>query len=131
MGGDARERQDAGRAISLTDEPRADAIGGVLAAMADPMRRQLLDVLGAQGDASATRLAEGLSISRQAVAKHLAILDAAGLVTSERVGREVRFAVRPAALDATSRWMDAQAAKWDRRLANIKRIAEAAEGDRR
>jgi DNA-binding transcriptional ArsR family regulator len=113
----------------LTDKPRAAAatIGDVLAAIADPTRRQLLDLLGAHGDASATSLADGLSISRQAVAKHLAILDAAGLVTSQRVGREVRFAVRPAALDATAKWMDAQAARWDRRLADIKRLAEASE----
>lgn len=114
----------------MTEEPWVDAaatVGDVLAAMADPMRRQLLDLLGAQGDASATRLAQGLSISRQAVAKHLAILDAAGLVTSQRFGREVRFAVRPAVLDETAKWMDAQAAKWDRRLADIKRLAEAAE----
>jgi hypothetical protein len=43
------------------------------------------------------------------------------------VGREVRYAVRPAALDGTARWMAALAADWDRRLASIKRVAEAAE----
>ena len=59
--------------------------------------------------------------------KHLAVLDAAGLVAGSRVGREVRYAVRPAALDATARWMAALASDWDRRLANIKRVAEAAE----
>ncbi|MFE9629640.1 ArsR/SmtB family transcription factor [Streptomyces sp. NPDC006463] len=115
----------------MTDGRRgaAEAVDGVLAALADPTRRRLLDLLAAQGEATATTLAEGVPVSRQAVVKHLAVLDAAGLVTCGRVGREVRYAVRPAALDATARWMTALAADWDRRLAHIKRVAEAAERD--
>ncbi|HEU5027152.1 MAG TPA: metalloregulator ArsR/SmtB family transcription factor [Spirillospora sp.] len=108
-----------------------DEVGSVCVALADPTRRDLLDLLAAQGEATATTLAEGLPVSRQAVVKHLAVLDAAGLVTSGRVGREVRYAVRPAALDATARWMAAVAAGWDRRLAIIKRVAEAAEPQER
>ncbi|WP_330300134.1 ArsR/SmtB family transcription factor [Streptomyces sp. NBC_00503] len=107
------------------------AVDEVLAALADPTRRKLLDLLAAQGQVSATTLAEGLPVSRQAVVKHLAVLDAAGLVSGIRVGREVRYTVRPAALDATARWMAGLAADWDRRLAGIKRIAEAAERDAR
>jgi DNA-binding transcriptional ArsR family regulator len=105
----------------------AEEVDGVLAALADPTRRHLLDLLAARGEVTATQLAEELPVSRQAVVKHLAVLDAAGLVTGSRVGREVRYAVRPAALNATARWMAALAADWDRRLANIKRVAEAAE----
>jgi DNA-binding transcriptional ArsR family regulator len=117
----------------VTDEPRGDAeaVDSVLVALADPTRRQLLDLLAAHGEATATTLAERLPVSRQAVVKHLVVLDAAGLVSSSRVGREVRYAVRPAALNATARWMAALASDWDRRLANIKRIAEAAERDSR
>jgi DNA-binding transcriptional ArsR family regulator len=113
----------------VTDERRGagEAAGSVLVALADPTRRQLLDLLAAQGKATATTLAARLPVSRQAVARHLAVLDAAGLVSGSRAGREVRYAVRPAALDATARWMTALAADWDRRLANIKRVAEAAE----
>ncbi|WP_405899422.1 metalloregulator ArsR/SmtB family transcription factor [Streptomyces sp. NBC_00727] len=107
----------------------AEAVDSVLGALADPTRRQLLDLLAAQGEATATTLAERLPVSRQAVVKHLAVLEAAGLVSGGRVGREVRYAVRPAALDATARWMASLAAYWDRRLANIKRVAEAAERD--
>ncbi|MHA5053169.1 ArsR/SmtB family transcription factor [Streptomyces sp. SD15] len=107
----------------------AEVVDSVLGALADPTRRQLLDLLAAQGEATATALAEHLPISRQAVVKHLAVLDAAGLVSGSRIGREVRFAVRPAALDTTARWMASLAAYWDRRLANIKRVAEAAERD--
>lgn len=115
------------------DERRGatEAVDGVLAALADPMRRRLLDLLAAQGEATATTLAERLPVSRQAVVKHLGVLDAAGLVSGGRVGREVRYTVRPAALDATARWMAALAADWDRRLATIKRVAEAAERDSR
>ncbi len=120
----------------MTDERRVaveavDSVLVVLVALADPTRRQLLDLLAAQGEATATTLAERLPVSRQAVVKHLAVLDGAGLVSGSRVGREVRYAVRPAALNATARWMAALAADWDRRLANIKRVAEAAERDSR
>ncbi|MEV8329279.1 metalloregulator ArsR/SmtB family transcription factor [Streptomyces niveus] len=115
------------------DEPRGlDAVvDGVFVALADPTRRKLLDLLAAQGEVTATTLADGLPVSRQAVVKHLTVLDAAGLVSGRRAGREVRYAVRPAALDATARWMATLAADWDRRLANVKRIAEAAEREAR
>ena len=117
----------------MTDEGRgaATAVDSVLVALADPTRRQLLDLLAARGMGTATTLAERLPVSRQAVVKHLAVLDAAGLVSGSRVGREVRYAVRPAALDATARWMAALAGDWDRRLAKIKNIAEAAEQESR
>ncbi|MFI5963309.1 ArsR/SmtB family transcription factor [Streptomyces asoensis] len=115
----------------MTEQPpgAAEAVDHVIGALADPTRRLLLEVLAAQGEATATTLAERLPVSRQAVVKHLAVLDAAGLVSGARVGREVRYAVRPAALDATARWMASLAADWDRRLATIKRVAEAAERD--
>ena len=116
----------------MTDERHgAVAVDSVLVALADPMRRQVLELLAAQGEATATTLAERLPVSRQAVVKHLAVLDAAGLVSGNRVGREVRYAVRPAALDATARWMAGLAADWDRRLAHIKSIAESAEREAR
>ncbi|WP_370970815.1 ArsR/SmtB family transcription factor [Amycolatopsis sp. cg9] len=102
----------------------AEVVDGVLAALADPTRRRVLDLLAAHGPATATTLAAGLPVSRQAVVKHLAVLDAAGLVDSVKAGREVRYAVRSDALDATARWMAALAAEWDRRLAKIKRFAE-------
>lgn len=115
----------------MTEEPpgAAEVVDSVLGALADPTRRRLLDLLAARGEATATTLAEGLPVSRQAVVKHLAVLDAAGLVSGGRVGREVRYTVRPAALDATARWMATLATDWDRRLATIKRVAEAAERD--
>ncbi|GIG58241.1 hypothetical protein Lfu02_26130 [Longispora fulva] len=106
-----------------------EEVGSVLGALADPTRRRLLDLLAALGAATATTLAGRLPVSRQAIVKHLAVLDAAGLVVGNRVGREVRYSLRPAGLDATTRWMSSLAADWDRRLAAIKRVAEAAEHD--
>lgn len=105
-----------------TGEP---AVDGVFVALADPTRRRLLDLLAARGPATATTLAAGLPVSRQAVVKHLAVLDEAGLVAAGRVGREVRYTVRPDRLDATARWMAHLAAEWDRRLERVKRLAEA------
>jgi DNA-binding transcriptional ArsR family regulator len=103
----------------------ADPASRVFAALADPTRRQVLGLLGGQGELTATALADRLPISRQAIVKHLTVLGEAGLVAGRRVGREVRYAVRPEALVATARWMAALANDWDRRLAAIKRIAEA------
>jgi DNA-binding transcriptional ArsR family regulator len=95
------------------------------AAVADPTRRRVLDLLLARGEATATTLADGLPVTRQAVAKHLAVLDRAGLVEKRRDGREVRYAVRAERLDDAAQWMSQVAAEWDARLAAIKRIAEA------
>jgi ArsR family transcriptional regulator, cadmium/lead-responsive transcriptional repressor len=95
-------------------------------AVADPTRRRVLDVLLTEDEASATSVAGELPVTRQAVAKHLAVLDRAGLVEGRRRGREVRYAVRPERLDVAARSMAQVAAEWDTRLAAIKRIAEAA-----
>jgi DNA-binding transcriptional ArsR family regulator len=108
-----------------------DIVDTVLVALADPRRRELLDLLSAHGEATATTLAEHLPVSRQAIVKHLGVLEDAGLVSAGRVGREVRYALRSAALDTTARWMVALTAEWDRRLARVKQLAEAAEAAER
>ncbi len=100
-------------------------------AVADPTRRRVLDVLLDRGEATATTLAGELPVTRQAVTKHLVVLDRAGLVAGRRRGREVRYAVRPERLDAATRSMAQVAAEWDARLSAIKRIAEAAAHERR
>jgi DNA-binding transcriptional ArsR family regulator len=105
---------------------RAGEIDELWAAVADPTRRRLLDVLLAQREATSTTLARELPVTRQAVAKHLAVLDRAGLVEGGRQGREVRYVVRPERLDAAARSMASVAAQWDERLSAIKRIAESA-----
>lgn len=108
-----------------TDPPRWEPdVGAVLVALADPTRRDLLDALSVAGRASATSLAEGRPVSRQAVVKHLQVLEAAGLVERARIGREVLYGVRPDPLDASARWLADLSARWDRRLNALKRTAE-------
>jgi ArsR family transcriptional regulator, cadmium/lead-responsive transcriptional repressor len=99
------------------------------AAVADPMRRRVLDALLEQGEATTTMLAQGLPVTRQAVAKHLAVLDRVGLVAGWRRGREVRYAVRPARLDDAAEAVARVAAQWDRRLARIRRLAESVQAE--
>jgi DNA-binding transcriptional ArsR family regulator len=94
------------------------------AALGDPMRLRLLDLLLERGEATASALATALPITRQGVAKHLAVLERSELVMARRTGREVRFAVREARLDQARRQMAQVAARWDERLLAIKRIAE-------
>lgn len=97
----------------------------LLEAVSDTSRRRVLDLLLAHGETTPTALAAELPFTRQAVAKHLAVLDRAGLVQSTRHGREARYSVRPEHLDAAVRAMARVAARWDARLAAIKRMAEA------
>ena len=105
--------------------PAGAVLDELWSAVADPTRRRLLDALLDRGEASATILAGELPVTRQAVAKHLAVLDRAGLVEGVRRGREVRYSIRPQRLGAATRSMAQVAADWDARLSAIKRIAEA------
>src|SRR5712692_3227970 len=97
----------------------------LLEAVADTSRRRVLDLILAHGEVTPTALAAELPFTRQAVAKHLAVLDRAGLVASKRTGREVRYSVRPEHLDVAIRAMARVAARWDARLEAIKRISES------
>lgn len=91
----------------------ADAI---FTALADPTRREVVTLLSSGGPATATALAAALPVSRQAVAKHLAQLDEAGLVSRTRAGREIRYALTPAPMTDAMGWMAEVGAAWDRRL---------------
>jgi len=95
-------------------------------AIADPSRRRVLDLLVSHGDVSASWLAGHVPFSRQAVSKHLAVLEQAGLVSRRKQGREVLYQVEAGRLDQATRAMAELAAQWDRRLATIKRLAETA-----
>lgn len=111
------------------DRPPADPLGSdritaVFAALGDPTRWAILDVLGDGEAVTASRLADRLPVSRQAIAKHLGILEEAGLVASQRDGRSVRYVVEGNRLEEASRWMSDRAAVWDRRLAAIRKLGE-------
>jgi DNA-binding transcriptional ArsR family regulator len=99
---------------------------GLWAAVADPSRRRVLDLIVGHGEATPTALASELPFTRQAVAKHLAVLERAGLIESHRHGREVRYVVRADGLTAATKAMAGAAARWDKQLDAIKRLAESA-----
>jgi DNA-binding transcriptional ArsR family regulator len=99
-------------------------VDAVFAALADPTRRSLLERLSRGDGATASALAAKLPISRQAVSKHLAALNAANLVRSDRVGRETRYELRTEPLDDAARWIETVGAEWDQRLAALRRAVE-------
>ena len=102
-----------------------DAAGAVFEALADPTRRRVVHELSKDGPLTATELAKRIPVTRQAIAKHLAVLQEVGLVESVRVGRELQYRVIGAQLADTARSLDLIGAQWDRRLAAIKEIAES------
>jgi DNA-binding transcriptional ArsR family regulator len=104
--------------------PRSDEADRLWAALGDPTRVRLLDLLLEHGEATASTLAATLPITRQGVAKHLTVLERDGLVTAHRRGREVRYAVRAKRLGQARAALARTAARWDTRLAAIKRMAE-------
>ncbi len=91
------------------------------AAIADPTRRHLIETL-ARGPATATGLAAGLPITRQAVAKHLGLLREAELVASERAGRETLYTLQPEGLRGVAEWSTRVDAAWERRLGRLERL---------
>jgi DNA-binding transcriptional ArsR family regulator len=101
--------------------PRKDErVDAVFQALADPTRRELLRRLS-RTPGTATELSARLPITRQAVAKHMAALQGAGLVASERSGREVHYRLTPGPMAEAAEWMGDVGAQWDRRLENLSR----------
>ncbi|MDI2127553.1 ArsR/SmtB family transcription factor [Yinghuangia seranimata] len=94
-------------------------------AVGDPIRRRMLDLLLSGGGGTATTLSEQLPVTRQAVAKHLGVLDRVGLVHATPSGRERLYEVDEAQLARAVAQLSSVGAAWDARLRRIKRIAEA------
>ncbi|HMH35415.1 MAG TPA: metalloregulator ArsR/SmtB family transcription factor, partial [Streptosporangiaceae bacterium] len=92
-------------------------------------RRRVLDLLVSHGAVSASGLAGWVPFTRQAVSKHLVVLERAGLISRRKQGREVLYQVEAERLDQAVRAMAELAAQWDRRLGAIKRLAEAAHAE--
>ena len=89
------------------------------AALGDPTRRQLVQWLATR-PATATELSTRLPVTRQAVVKHLGILESARIVAKERDGREVRYRIEADRLDAAARWIATVTARWETRLDRLK-----------
>ncbi len=100
---------------------------GLWSAVGDPTRRRMLDLLLGDGIGTATSLSEQLPVTRQAVAKHLALLDRAGLVHGTASGRERRYRVDEAQLARAAAQLANVGSSWDGRLRRIARIAEQIE----
>ena len=96
----------------------------VFAALADETRLMLLTKLGEGSLLSITRLTDGSSLTRQAVTKHLNVLQAAGLVRGVRQGREKRFQLEPRPLDDARRALENISRQWDVALARLKSYVE-------
>jgi DNA-binding transcriptional ArsR family regulator len=99
-----------------------DAPDAVFAALADPTRRRVLRLVAERGPTSATLLERELPVSRQAIVKHLAVLNRAGLVSGQRAGQEVRYALVPRSLDEVSDWISEIGSQWDERLARLRQL---------
>jgi len=101
-----------------------DGVDRVFEALGDPTRRFVLEVLAGRESASQSELAAQVPVTRQAVAKHLSTLAAAGLVRSERRGRETRYALEGTPLEEAAAWLDRVGTEWDGRLAALARHVE-------
>jgi DNA-binding transcriptional ArsR family regulator len=99
------------------------SVDAVFAALADPTRREVVAALAREPSLTVSRLAAELPVTRQAVAKHLAALDRAGLVAARREGRETRYRLTPDPLGEAMAWMVGVGARWD---ASLSRLAERA-----
>lgn len=93
----------------------------LLVALADPTRRAVFERLNSEGPASASKLASELPISRQAIAKHLNLLDSVGLVDRREEGRQVVYSARVAPLHDVATWLETVGEEWDTRLEKLKR----------
>jgi len=103
--------------------PRPDP-AAVFAALGDPTRLALVARLADGTPRSIRALAEGGALTRQAVAKHLAVLERAGLVAGVKTGREHRFIARPETIGEAREYLDRVAAQWDAALGRLRAFVE-------
>jgi DNA-binding transcriptional ArsR family regulator len=96
----------------------------VFAALGDETRLTMLRTLTREGPSSITRLCAGVDVTRQAVTKHLRVLEEAGLVTSKRDGREAVFTVQPEGLARSKHLLDLISRRWDETLERLREFVE-------
>jgi DNA-binding transcriptional ArsR family regulator len=100
------------------------AVAGVFFALGDDTRLSVVKKLGAGPALSATALSEGARVTRQAIVKHLQVLEGAGLVSHERRGREVLYALETRGLDDARTFLDRVSKTWDRRIDRLRALVE-------
>ena len=99
------------------------AAAEVFFALADETRLSVLKRLGA-GERSATALSAGARVSRQAIAKHLRVLEGAGLVAHRKRGREVLYTLETGGLGEARAFLEAISAAWDRAVERLRELVE-------
>src|SRR5262245_20697952 len=100
------------------------AVADVFFALGDGTRLSVVRKLSAGGASSATALSEGAKVTRQAIVKHLQVLHGAGLVTHEKRGREVLYALDAKRLEEARAFLDGVSAGWDRAIERLRRMVE-------
>lgn len=98
-------------------------VADVFFALGEETRLGLVTTLG-EGARSATSLSENAKVTRQAIVKHLQVLEDAGLVEREKRGREVLYTLRPKRLGDARAFLDAVSARWDRALERLRAHVE-------
>ncbi|HEY8090655.1 MAG TPA: metalloregulator ArsR/SmtB family transcription factor [Polyangiaceae bacterium] len=102
----------------------AAAKAPIFAALGDETRLALVGRLSSEGAQSIARLTDGAEVSRQAVSKHLRVLEDVGLVRCLRQGRESSWELQPRKLDEAKRYLDRIGHEWDQALARLKVFVE-------
>lgn len=103
------------------------AVADVFFALGDGTRLSVVKKLSASGGLSATALSDGAKVTRQAIVKHLQVLEGAGLVTHEKRGREVLYALEGGKLLEARAFLEGVAAGWDRAIDRLRRLVEEPE----
>jgi DNA-binding transcriptional ArsR family regulator len=103
---------------------RDQAAADIFFALGDGTRLSLVKKLGQGGALSATALSDGAKVTRQAIVKHLQVLEGAGLVNHEKRGREVLYALKSEKLDDARAFLDSVSASWDRAIERLRRFVE-------
>ncbi len=109
---------------------KSHGLDRVFHALADPARRAMVEQL-ARGAASVGTLAKPLAMSLPAVLQHLQVLEACGLVRSEKEGRVRTCRIAPAALRAAAQWIEGRRAQWERRLDRLGAFLDEQDSEQR
>ena len=110
--------------MSKRERASSAATAEVFFALGDRTRLSLVEKLVADGVSSATTLSDGAKVSRQAIVKHLRVLEGAGLVTHEKRGREVLYALETKRLEDARAFLDAVSMRWDRAIERLRAMVE-------
>ncbi|HZQ24762.1 MAG TPA: metalloregulator ArsR/SmtB family transcription factor [Terriglobales bacterium] len=109
---------------SRSSKPRPQSRAPVFAALGDDTRLQLLAKLAAGQPYSISQLAQGSRLTRQAITKHLRVLENAGVVRCARAGRESRFQLNPQPIEDMKQYLDFVSRQWDDALGRLKSFVE-------